>query len=88
VERRDSSRDRAHHAPDPSGPTHPERFAEIPDPDDRKFAALAQAAGPVLISNDRHLLNHRDRMELTVLTPSEFWQRQQRSREPPMEVRP
>jgi len=69
-----------------SGPTHPERFAEIPDPDDRKFAALAQAAGAVLLSNDQHLLGHRDRMELTVLTPSEFWQRQQRSRETPGEL--
>jgi uncharacterized protein len=57
-------------------PTHPERFAEIPDPDDRKFAALAEATGAVLISNDEHLLGHRDRMNLTVLTPSEFWRRE------------
>jgi uncharacterized protein len=28
--------------------THPERFAFIPDPDDRKFAALAHAAGATL----------------------------------------
>jgi predicted nucleic acid-binding protein len=60
-------------------PTHPERFAEIPDPDDRKFAALAEATGAVLISNDEHLLGHRDRMNLTVLTPGEFWKRQQHS---------
>jgi predicted nucleic acid-binding protein len=60
-----------------SGPTHPERFAEIPDPDDRKFAALADATGAVLISNDEHLLGHRDRLNLTVLTPSEFWKRWQ-----------
>jgi predicted nucleic acid-binding protein len=58
-------------------PTHPERFAEIPDPDDRKFAALAEATGAVLISNDEHLLGHRDRMNVAVLTPSEFWKRQQ-----------
>jgi predicted nucleic acid-binding protein len=57
-------------------PTHPERFAEIPDPDDRKFAALADAAGAVLISNDEHLLGQRDRMNLTVLTPSAFWKRE------------
>jgi predicted nucleic acid-binding protein len=56
-------------------PTHPERFAEIPDPDDRKFAALADAAGAILISNDEHLLGYRDRLNLTVLTPSEFWKR-------------
>jgi predicted nucleic acid-binding protein len=60
-------------------PTHPERFAEIPDPDDREFAALAEATGAVLISNDEHLLGHRDRMSPTVLTPSEFWKRQQHS---------
>jgi predicted nucleic acid-binding protein len=60
-----------------SGPTHPERFAQIPDPDDRKFAALADATGAVLISNDEHLLGHRDRLNLTVLTPSEFWKRWQ-----------
>lgn len=39
-----------------SAETHPERFADIPDPDDRKFAALAHAAGAILISNDEHLL--------------------------------
>jgi putative PIN family toxin of toxin-antitoxin system len=59
--------------------THPERFADIPDPDDRKFAALAHAAGAILISNDKHLLRYRGRMDLTVLTPSAFWKRQQRT---------
>jgi putative PIN family toxin of toxin-antitoxin system len=58
--------------------THPDRFADIPDPDDRKFAALAQAAGAVLISNDEHLLGQRGRSDLTVLTPGAFWRRQQR----------
>jgi uncharacterized protein len=62
-----------------SAATYPERFAYIPDPDDRKFAALAHAAGAILITNDNHLLRHRDRMDLTVLTPNEFWNRQQRS---------
>lgn len=57
--------------------THPERFVDIPDPDDRKFAALARAAGAVLVSNDEHLLSPRDRMHVTVLTPSEFWERLQ-----------
>jgi hypothetical protein len=50
--------------------THPERFAFIPDPDDRKFAALAHAAGATLISNDGHLLRHGGHMDLTVLTHS------------------
>jgi predicted nucleic acid-binding protein len=54
-------------------PTHPEHFAEIPDPDDRKFAALARAAGAVLISNDKHLLASRDQLDFPVLTPAEFW---------------
>ena len=67
-------------------PTHPERFAEIPDPDDRKFAALADAPGAVLLSNDEHLLGYRDRLNLTVLTPSEFWKRQQHRSEPPGEA--
>ena len=59
--------------------THPERFADVPDPDDRKFAALAHAAGAILISNDEHLLRYRGSMDLTVLTPSTFWKRQQRA---------
>jgi len=58
-------------------PTHPQRFASIPDPDDRQFAALAHATDAMLISNDDHLLRHRDRMEVTVLTPHEFWHRHQ-----------
>jgi predicted nucleic acid-binding protein len=52
--------------------THPERFADIPDPDDRKFAALAHATGAILISNDEHLLRYRGPLDLTVLTPSAF----------------
>ena len=67
-------------------PTHPERFADVPDPDDRKFAALAHAAGATLISNDEHLLGDRDRMDLTVLTPSEFWHRQQHASDSTGEV--
>jgi len=66
-----------------TGRTDPERFAEIPDPDDRKFAALADATSAVLISNDEHLLGNRDRMNLTVLTPNDFWNRRQQRSEPP-----
>jgi uncharacterized protein len=62
-----------------TAPTHPERFAFIPDPDDRKFAALADAAGAVLISNDEHLLAHQDRIAVPVLTPGAFWRRLQRT---------
>ncbi len=47
----------------------------IPDPTDRKFAALAEAMGASLISNDDHLLDQRDRGKTPILTPSEFWNR-------------
>jgi len=51
--------------------THPERYALIQDPDDRKFAALAVAAAAVLVTSDDHLLSQRDRIEIEVLTPAE-----------------
>jgi predicted nucleic acid-binding protein len=60
-----------------TGATHPERFAQIEDPDDRKFAALADAAGATLVSNDDHLLRHRERLKVPVLTPGEFLRSQQ-----------
>jgi predicted nucleic acid-binding protein len=62
-----------------SGVTYPEQFAFIPDPDDRKFAALAHVAGASLVSSDEHLLAYRDRMDVTVLTPGAFWKRHQRT---------
>jgi predicted nucleic acid-binding protein len=52
--------------------TGPDRFDSIPDPADRKFAALAAAAGAVLLTNDRHLLNGRPHPGVVVLTPGEF----------------
>jgi predicted nucleic acid-binding protein len=61
-----------------TAPTHPERFAFIPDPDDRRFAALADAAGAILISSDEHLLAHRDRVAVPVVTPGTFWKQLQR----------
>lgn len=66
-----------------AGATHPERFAAIEDPEDRKFAALAEAAGATLVSNDAHLLRHRGRLRVSVLTPGEYWRRQQPPEEPP-----
>ena len=60
-----------------AAPTHPERFAFIPDPADRKFAALGAATGATLISNDDHLLSSREQMAVTVLTPGAFWKRRQ-----------
>lgn len=46
-------------------------FALIPDPTDRKFAALALAAGAILISADRHLLSVRDELPVEVQTAAE-----------------
>ena len=54
------------------GPTQPGPFGFVPDPADRKFAALAAATGAVLLTNDRHLLAGRPHAGLTVLTPVEF----------------
>jgi predicted nucleic acid-binding protein len=65
---------------------HPERFAFIPDSDGHTFAALAQAAGATLVSNDEHLLHYRDRMDVSVLTPEAFWRRQQRMNKAPGET--
>lgn len=45
-------------------------FAFIEDPDDRKFAALAAAAKVPLITNDHHLLAHRDLIGFDILTPA------------------
>ena len=56
-----------------AGATDPERFAFVPDPDDRKFAALAHAAEATLITSDEHLLQQRDRIDVPVLTPGAFW---------------
>jgi predicted nucleic acid-binding protein len=56
------------------GVTEPERFEYISDPDDRKFAALAAATGATLITNDEHLLAHRQRSDVSIIEPSEFGQ--------------
>jgi uncharacterized protein len=57
------------------GPTTPKRFRQVSDPDDRKFAALAQATGAILVTQDDHLLSERDRLGVTVLAPGEFMRR-------------
>jgi hypothetical protein len=46
----------------------PHDFAFIEDPDDRKFAALGAAKVP-LVTNDHHLLAHRNLIGFDVLTP-------------------
>lgn len=39
-----------------TGPVDADAFGNVPDPDDRKFAALAAAAQATLVSLDTHLL--------------------------------
>jgi len=47
----------------------------VGDPNDRKFAALARAAGAILVSNDDHLLARREEASITVLTSGEYVRR-------------
>lgn len=55
-----------------TGETHPEDFDFIPDPEDRKFAALAAATGATLITNDTHFLNVREEFSGSILQPREW----------------
>ena len=55
-----------------TGETRPEAFALVPDPDDRKFAALASATGATLLTLDAHLLVARNDAGVAILTPREF----------------
>ena len=59
--------------------THPGRFGYVPDPADRKFAALADASGATLISNDDDLLRGRKKARATIVTPDEFLKRESAS---------
>jgi predicted nucleic acid-binding protein len=54
------------------GSTHPELFVFVPDPADRKFAALADAAQAPLVTSDAGLLSASGQMAVPVLKPSEF----------------
>lgn len=47
----------------------PPDLADIEDPEDRKFADLAQRTDAVLVSNDDHLLAARESLGITILTP-------------------
>jgi predicted nucleic acid-binding protein len=57
------------------GSTHPDEFGFVPDPADRKFAALADAVQAPLVTSDAGLLNARSLMAVPVLKPSEFARR-------------
>ena len=56
-----------------TGKTDADQFRRIPDPQDRKFAALAHATGSILVSWDQHLLAEPHRIDVLVLTPSELY---------------
>lgn len=58
-----------------AGPVDAARFAHVPDPEDRKFAALAAAAGAILITMDRDLLDGRAGAAAAIVTPREFLDR-------------
>src|SRR5437016_4448776 len=57
------------------GSTDPEAFGFVPDPADRKFAALADAVQVPLVTSDAGLLNAGGQMAVPVLKPSEFARR-------------
>jgi len=59
-----------------TGPVDPESFALVPDPEDRKFAALSTATQTPLVTNDNDLLAHRDITGVDVLTPRAFLARE------------
>ena len=50
-------------------------FNYIADHDDRKYAALSEATGAILLTNDSDLLEHRDRARVAILTPREYCDR-------------
>jgi predicted nucleic acid-binding protein len=53
-------------------PLFPERFQQIPDQADIKFAALSDATGTPLITMDRGILGVRNTLAVPVLMPFEF----------------
>jgi uncharacterized protein len=58
------------------GPVDPESFVFVPDPEDRKFAALSVAAQANLVTSDNDLLSHKDSIGVDVLTPRAFLARE------------
>lgn len=56
------------HGPDE---TYPENFDFVRDPDDRKFAALAEATGATLVTTDHHLLEVAHLLRVPVRRPGE-----------------
>jgi uncharacterized protein len=61
-----------------TGPTDPEAFAVIEDPDDRKFAALSAAATAPLVTSDKHVLAQSSAVGIEAVTPTAFLARESR----------
>jgi uncharacterized protein len=59
-----------------TGPVDPQSFILVPDPEDRKFAALSAATQTPLITNDNHLLCHQNNIGVDVLAPHAFLARE------------
>ena len=59
-----------------TGPVDPAAFTVIPDPDDRKFAALSAAANVPLVTSDKLVLAQRDKVGIEIVTPRDFLARQ------------
>jgi predicted nucleic acid-binding protein len=53
-------------------PVDPSGFESVPDLEDRKFAALAEAAGATLVTLDAHLLEAGLGKRMRVVTPRTF----------------
>ncbi len=51
---------------------NPAWFGQVRDPADRKFGALAYAAGATLITQDDDLLSVRSNVAVPIATPAEF----------------
>jgi len=51
---------------------NPGWFGQVNDPEDRKFGALAYAAGATLITQDDDLLSVRSNVAVPIVTPAEF----------------
>jgi len=56
-------------------PIGPEEIDYVPDPADRKYAALAGATDATLITNDDDLLANREQAEVTIVSPGEYFER-------------
>jgi predicted nucleic acid-binding protein len=59
-----------------TGPTDPEAFTLIADPDDRKFAALSAAARAPLVTSDKHVLAQSSAVGIDAATPTAFLARE------------